>query len=70
MTRNFFRRVGFGLSPEQEMPYDPLEWSKSQVDRLPEFNWTVGTISNMAMPTTKDGLDHFLQWRKDERYFA
>ena len=66
MTRNFFRRVGFGLSPEQEIPYDPLEWSKSQVDRLPEFNWTVGTISHMAMPTTKDGLDHFLQWRKDE----
>ena len=37
--KNFFRKVAFGLKPEQEIPSDPLTWAQKQVETIPEFNW-------------------------------
>ena len=37
--KNFFRKVAFGLKPEQKIPSDPLTWAQKQVENVPELNW-------------------------------
>ena len=38
--KNFFRKVAFGLKPDEKEPSDPLVWAQKQVETIPEFNWT------------------------------
>ena len=45
MTVSFFRKVGFGLGPQDNMPEDALKWAHSQLNEVPEFIWT-GDIPN------------------------
>ena len=33
--KNFFRKVAFGLKPEQNIPSDPLTWAQKQVENVP-----------------------------------
>ena len=37
--KNFFRKVAFGLKPDEKAPSDPLVWAQKQVESIPEFNW-------------------------------
>ena len=37
--KNFFRKVGFGIGPNEEIPNDPLKWALNQVDQVPELSW-------------------------------
>ena len=37
--RNFFRKVGFGISPDEKIPSDPLKWALNQLDEVPPFSW-------------------------------
>ena len=37
--KNFFRKVAFGLKPEEKTPSDPLTWAQKQVETTPELNW-------------------------------
>ena len=37
--KNFFRKVAFGLKPDEKAPSDPLVWAQKQVEIIPEFNW-------------------------------
>ncbi len=37
--KNFFRKVAFGLKPEEKAPSDPLTWAQKQVETIPELNW-------------------------------
>ena len=37
--KNFFRKVAFGLKPDEQIPSDPLAWAQKQVDIIPELNW-------------------------------
>ena len=37
--KNFFRKVAFGLKPDEKEPSDPLVWAQKQVETIPEFNW-------------------------------
>ncbi len=37
--KNFFRKVAFGIGPNEEVPSDPLNWALNQVDEIPEFSW-------------------------------
>ena len=39
MTLSFFRKVGFGLGQQDEVPGDPLNWAQSQLNVVPEFIW-------------------------------
>ena len=39
MNRSFFRKVGFGLSVDEDLPTDPLNWAISQVKSVPDLNW-------------------------------
>ena len=38
--KNFFRKVAFGLKPEEKAPSDPLTWAQKQVETIPELNWS------------------------------
>ena len=40
MNKSFFRKVGFGLRVDESIPSDPLEWSISQIEKLPKLNWS------------------------------
>ena len=37
--KNFFRKVAFGLKPDEKAPSDPLVWAQKQVETIPEYNW-------------------------------
>ena len=37
--KNFFRKVAFGLKPEEKAPSEPLTWAQKQVETIPELNW-------------------------------
>ena len=37
--RNFFRKVAFGLKPDEQIPSDPLNWAQKQVEKIPDLNW-------------------------------
>ena len=39
MNRSFFRKVGFGLSVDEDLPTDPLNWATSQINSVPDLNW-------------------------------
>ena len=37
--KNFYRKVAFGLKPDEKEPSDPLLWAQKQVETIPELNW-------------------------------
>ncbi len=37
--KNFYRKVAFGLGPEDKTPSDPLKWATNQLNDIPEFSW-------------------------------
>ena len=37
--KNYFRKVAFGLKPDEKAPSDPLVWAQKQVESIPEFSW-------------------------------
>ena len=39
MTLSFFRKVGFGLGQQDEVPGDALNWAQSQLNVVPAFMW-------------------------------
>ena len=39
--KNFFRKVAFGIGPNEKIPPDPLNWATSQItDKIPNFSYT------------------------------
>ena len=38
--KNFFRKIAFGIGPNEEIPSDPLTWATSQItDKIPDLSW-------------------------------
>ena len=37
--KSFYRKVAFGLKPDEKEPSDPLLWAQKQVETIPELNW-------------------------------
>ena len=37
--KNIFRKIGFGLGPDEKIPSDPLKWALGQLDEVPPFVW-------------------------------
>ena len=37
--KNFYRKVAFGLGPNDKTPSDPLKWATDQLNDIPEFSW-------------------------------
>jgi len=39
-VKNFFRKVAFGIGPNEKIPSDPLTWATSQItDKIPDLSW-------------------------------
>ena len=45
MKKAFFRKMGFGLGPEDDIPADPVAWAEKQVETVPDMSWP-GDIPN------------------------
>lgn len=39
IKKNFFRKVGFGIGPNENIPEDPIIWSQKQVNAAPPIIW-------------------------------
>ena len=37
--KNFFRKVAFGIGPNENVPSDPLKWALGQLDDVPDLAW-------------------------------
>ena len=37
--KNFFRKVAFGIGPNEKVPNDPLTWSLNQINQIPKLSW-------------------------------
>ena len=37
--KNFFRKVAFGIGPNEVVPSDPLKWALDQLDEVPDLSW-------------------------------
>lgn len=48
-SKDFVRRVGFGLRPDEEMPSDPLAWAKMQMTSVPDLIWPNKMLSAQEM---------------------
>lgn len=51
MKRDFFRKIAFGIAPNQSIPTDPIAWADRQVEIVPPLSW-LGPV-----PTAKELLD-------------
>ena len=37
--KNFFRKVAFGIGPNEDVPSDPLKWALHQLGEVPDLSW-------------------------------
>ena len=56
MSLKFYRRVAFGLSPNEKQDKDPLNWALSQLNTIPDLLWP-GSIPSEKDLRKKYGLN-------------
>ena len=39
VNKSFFRKVAFGINPNEEVPVNPLSWAQGQVHNTPPLTW-------------------------------
>ena len=61
MKKDFFRKVAFGLGPEEKINGDPLVWSKSQFNNVPDFIWSY------KLPSLVDQRKKYGEWVYGDR---
>ena len=61
MKKDFFRKVAFGLGPEEKINEDPLVWSKSQFNNVPDFIWSY------KLPSLVDQRKKYGEWVYGDR---
>ena len=54
--KNFFRKVAFGIGPNEQAPSDPLKWALDQVNDVPELSWKGKIYSE------KELRKHYRDW--------
>ena len=59
--KNFFRKVAFGIGPNEDVPSDPLNWALKQVDEVPNLSWTGRLL------TEKELRGHYRDWVYNDR---
>ena len=47
MKNSFFRKIAFGLHPDNDVPNDPQGWAIKQVSKIPDYTWK-GHVSQMV----------------------
>ncbi len=62
IMKNFFRKVAFGLKPDEKIPSDPLVWATSQIkDEIPDFSFKGKIYSE------KELRKHYREWVFNDR---
>ena len=61
MALNFYRRVAFGLSPNETSPSEPLDWALDQLNSVPDLLWP-GSI-----PSEKEMRKKYGEWVYGDR---
>jgi uncharacterized protein (DUF1800 family) len=59
--KNFFRKVAFGLKPDEQIPSDPLTWAQKQIETVPELNW-----KGKYILSEKEMREHWIKQRVEE----
>ena len=60
--KNFYRKVAFGLKPDEKIPSDPLVWATSQItDKIPEFSFKGKIYSEEEL------RKHYREWVYQDR---
>ena len=59
--KNFFRKVAFGIGPNEQAPSDPLKWALDQVNDIPELSWKGKIYSE------KELRKHYRDWVYGDR---
>ena len=59
--KNFFRKVAYGIGPNEDIPSDPLNWALNQVDEIPDFSWKGKIYSE------KELRKHYRDWVYGDR---
>ena len=59
--KNFFRKVAFGIGPNEDIPSDPLNWALNQVGEIPDFSWKGKIYSE------KELRKHYRDWVYGDR---
>ena len=61
MSRDFIRKVAFGLGLDEDLPNDPLLWSQKQFDEIPNLIW------GHPLPSLEDQRKRYGQWVYGDR---
>tara|TARA_B100000212_G_scaffold112907_1_gene84186 strand:+ start:78 stop:1517 length:1440 start_codon:yes stop_codon:yes gene_type:complete len=59
--KNFFRKVGFGIGPNEEVPNDPLKWATNQFNGIPKISWKGKVFKE------KELRKHYREWVYKDR---
>ena len=59
--KNFFRKVAFGIGPNEQVPSDPLNWALNQLDDIPELSWKGKIYSENEL------RNHYKEWVYGDR---
>ena len=59
--KNFFRKVAFGIGPDEKVPSDPLNWALDQLNEIPELSWQGKIYSE------KELRKHYRDWVYNDR---
>ena len=60
--KNFFRKVAYGISPNENVPSDPLKWALGQLNDIPDLSWK-GRIHSEKVMREK----YSREWRVEEQ---
>jgi uncharacterized protein (DUF1800 family) len=60
-VKNFFRKVAYGIGPNEDVPSDPLQWALDQLNEVPKLSWQ-GKIY-----TEKEFRGHYKDWVYGDR---
>ena len=59
--KNFFRKVSYGIGPDENIPSDPLKWALDQINDIPDLSWKGKIYSE------KELRNHYRDWVYGDR---
>ena len=66
--KNFFRKVAFGIGPNEEVPSDPLAWALNQLDDVPDLTWK-GRIPSSKEMIEKHARKNLIERKKLQKKY-
>ena len=39
MKKDFYRKIGYGLRPDDDVPADPIKWAEAQIEKPAPLTW-------------------------------